>query len=230
MDVLTSDVVGLGLEDEPQCVVRLAHYLGVERHRGAVKLHCEVRRNSRELRRRLGRSRRKLDAAVERFAEARSELDSKNDGRDQAPLHAMSEALRLSQELAAVRHLGRDNLHPYRLEVKRLRYILEMAEGDDRQQHALIGELKKVQDLIGEWHDWVQLNGIARKVLKQHKGCKLLRKIDATARTKFEEALRATERMRREYLQAAGKAQRRGSPKRSFASGPVLVAASEIAA
>jgi hypothetical protein len=80
--------------------------------------------------------------------------------------------------------------------------------------------------MIGEWHDWLQLGGIARDVLKQHDGCKLLKKVEATTRKKFEEALRETERMRQRYLEPHGKAgkQKRGAP------GPVLVATSEIAA
>jgi hypothetical protein len=83
--------------------------------------------------------------------------------------------------------------------------------------------------MIGEWHDWVQLGGIARQVLKRHGGCKLLKKVDTTARRKFEEALRATEQMRRRYLQPqAPKA--RSKRKRSVVPGPMLVAASEIAA
>jgi CHAD domain-containing protein len=226
MDVLTSDVVGLGLGDDPECVVRLTHHLGVERHRGAAKLHSAVQQNGQELRRRLKQSRRKLDNAVDAFARKKFDLDDKSDDNDHAPLHAMSQALRLSLELAGIKHLGRDNLHQYRIQVKRLRYILEMAASDDRQQQAFIDELTQVQDMIGEWHDWLQLGGIARKVLKQHDGCKLLKKVAAITRKKFEEALRETERMRQRYLEPQAKAgkQKRGMP------GPVLVATSEIAA
>jgi len=228
MDVLTSHVIGLGLDEDAECVVRLAHHLGVVRYRNARKLHAEVRQHTGRVRDRLQRSRRKLDAAIDGFGKTKLDLGTQAVDAEEAPLHAISEALRLSRELAAVRHLGRDNLHPYRIEVKRLRYILEMAESDGRQQHTLIAELKEVQDLIGEWHDWVQLSGIAHKVLKQHNGCKLLKKIEQTTRRKFEEALRAAERVRQQYLQRQGKTG--GRARRWFAPGPVLVAASEIAA
>jgi CHAD domain-containing protein len=228
---MTSDVVGLGLEDDPECVVRLAHHLGVQRYRHAGKLHSEVNQQANELRQRLKRSRRKLDAAVDRFTHAKFDLDRKaNDHAEEAPLHAMSEALRLSRELGGVERLGRDNLHPYRIEVKRLRYILELAASDDPQQSALIDELKQVQDLIGEWHDWLELGAIARKVLKKHSDCKLLKKIDDTTRRKFDEALRATERMRHNYLQAPLAKAKSGRRKQSFTPGPVLVATSEIVA
>lgn len=228
MDVLTADVVGLGLEDDPQCVVRLTHHLGVERHRHAGKLHTEVHQQASELRQRLKRTRRKLDGAVERFSKPELDLDSKGDEAN-APLHAMSEALRLSKELAEIRHLGRDNLHPYRIEVKRLRYILEMAEADDHRQGAFIEELKQVQDKIGEWHDWLELSGIARRILKQHRNCKLVKKVEATTRRKFDVALRETEKMRQQYLRSSRVKAGRGQ-KRALKMGPVLVATSEIVA
>jgi CHAD domain-containing protein len=233
MDVLTQDVIGVGLKDDPECVVCLTHHLGVQRYRHAGKLKAEADRQSDELRRRLKRTRRKLDATVERFSATRFDLDRKNgDDADERPLHAMSEALRLSTELAAIPHLGRDNLHPYRIEVKRLRYILEMAGDEDGQQKTFIEELKRVQDLIGEWHDWVALSAIARDVLKKHDGCRLVKKIQDTSERKFGEALRATEEMRRRYLPSSqgNKSSRRGKQKRPPLPGPVLVAASKIAA
>ncbi len=234
MDVLTMDAVGLGLKDDPDCVVRLTHYLGVQRHRHAVKLYSDVRQQAPEVRQRLKQERRKLHAAVERFAHAKFDLDRKgSDDIDEAPLHALSEALRLSQELSAIPRLGRDNLHAYRLEVKRLRYILELAAGDDGQQKAFIDELKQVQDLIGEWHDWVELSAIANNVLKRHGDCKLIKKIEEITQTKFKEALHAAEEMRKRYLRAPqtkSRSSRRGKTKSGTLPGPVLVAASEIVA
>jgi CHAD domain-containing protein len=228
MDVLTADVVGLGLQDDSDCVVRLTHHLGVQRHRHAGKLHDDVQRRASELRQRLKTAQRKLDKAVERFANSKRDLDG-GDGAAGAPMHAMSEALRLSKELSEIRNLGRDNLHPYRLEVKRLRYILEIAETGGRQRNAFIQELKQVQDLIGEWHDWLELSGIARKVLKQHPDCKLVKKIEAITHKKFDQALRETEKLRRQYLQSPT-AKTGPRQKRSFKPGPVLVASSEIVA
>lgn len=233
MDVFTQDVIGLGLKDDPECLVRLTHHLGIQRYRHAAKLKVETHRRSNKLRQRLKRTRHKLDVAVERFARTKFDLDRKSGGdADEPPLHAMSEALRLSTDLAAIPHLGRDNLHPYRIEVKRLRYILEMAGDEDGQQKTFIEELKRVQDLIGEWHDWVALSAIARDVLKKHDGCRLVKKIQATSERKFGEALCATEEMRRRYLPSSqgNKSSRRGKQKRPPLPGPVLVAASKIAA
>jgi len=232
MDVFTRDVIGLGLDDEPDCVVRLAHHLGIQRSRAASKLSSEVQGRANGLRRRLKHSRDRVSKAIERFESAKADLNSKAAPEAQeAPLHAVSEVLRLSQELGDIPRLGRDNLHPYRIEVKRLRYILEMAESDDSQQEALIDELKQVQDLIGDWHDWVELTAIAQDALKQHGGCKLVKKIQDTAERKFGEALHSAEEMRGRYLrrpEAKSSSSRR--QKRGPVPGPVLVAASKIAA
>jgi CHAD domain-containing protein len=182
------------------------------------------------VRSRLKKTRRKLDAAVVRSEQSRTALDS--DGKaGEAPLHAVSTALRLSQELANVRKLGKSNLHSYRIEIKRLRCVLEMADSDSGPRHQLIGELTEVQDAIGEWHDWLELRGIAHDVLQHGRGCKLLKIIERTTARKFREALQIAEQMRRRYLRPPARGGR--SPRQNETvpiAGPLLVAASEIAA
>jgi CHAD domain-containing protein len=234
MDVLTSDIVGLGLEDDPNCLVGLVHRLGDQRNRHARKLHSIVQARSSELRQRLKQSRRRLQLTVERFAKNKFDLDSnKTDEAAEPPLHAMSVALRLCKELAAVPRLGANNLHSYRIEVKRLRYLLEMADVQLGQQQAFIEELKKVQDAIGEWHDWVELSAIAHDVLAQHRGCKLVAKIGEIRDRKFKNAMAVTEKMRGRYLPLAKQGRKSpgaGRRRRLSIPGPVLVATSEIAA
>jgi CHAD domain-containing protein len=228
MDVFTSHIVGLGPKDDPECVVRLVHHLGVERHRHAGKLHATVQSTAPDLRQRLKRARRRMDAILARFNKAKVDLDDKGGDQaqsDDAPLHAMADAMRLYRELAAVPRLGPNNLHAFRIEVKRLRYVLEMAEAHDQEQQPFLEELKKVQDAIGEWHDWLELTGIARHILQQHRGCKLVKKIDDICRKKYGEALRVAEQLRDRYLQAnsAGKSSRRKRDEPAI-PGPVLVA------
>ena len=233
MDVLTSDVIGLGVEDDPDCVVRLVHYLGDQRRRHAGKLYSTVKTESPQLQKRLKRSRRRLGSIADRFAKNKFALGNKKaDQAAEPPVHAMSEALRLSKELAAVPRLGTDNLHTYRIEVKRLRYLLEMARMNSREQKSFIEELKHVQDAVGDWHDWVELSAIAHDLLEQHRGCKLVSKIEDTRNRKFKGALRVTEQMRQRYLPApkGGKKPSRGRQGQPAIPGPVLVATSEIAA
>jgi CHAD domain-containing protein len=48
--------------------------------------------------------------------------------------------------------LRKSNLYQYRLKVKELRNLLQLAE--DADQQAFIDRLGEVKDAIGEWHDW----------------------------------------------------------------------------
>lgn len=60
--------------------------------------------------------------------------------------------------------LSPENLHAYRLECKRFRYIAELSQ-QDANAAALIEGWKKVQDVIGEWHDYLTLSELAEEVL-----------------------------------------------------------------
>ena len=64
-------------------------------------------------------------------------------------------ALTLLTRLAKPARLGKTNLHSYRLEVKELRNLLQLAEEYDRQE--FVRQLGEVKDAIGEWHDWEEL-------------------------------------------------------------------------
>jgi CHAD domain-containing protein len=232
-DVFTSYVVGLGTEEESGCIIRLLHHLGVQRHRHALKLHSLLQRDAKELRRRLQRTQRKVESLVKRFAKTKFDLKRQPSPGVEAPLHAVSVALRLSKELAAVTHLGPKNLHSYRIEVKRLRSVLEMAGEETGEQRKLIDELKRVQDAIGEWHDWVELTGIAEEVLRNGTNCGVVRKIRDLAHSKYNQALRITEELRQKYLRGTGTGEKSGksaSSRRTKLSLPVVAATSEIVA
>lgn len=54
-------------------------------------------------------------------------------------------------------------LHHYRIVGKRARYVAELAK-DDPQAEPLLEQLKRMQDRIGEWHDWLQLTARAQKL------------------------------------------------------------------
>jgi CHAD domain-containing protein len=59
--------------------------------------------------------------------------------------------------------LKRINLHPFRLKVKKLRYVLQMADDSDSR---FVQALAEVKDDIGEWHDWQELSAVAKKVVQ----------------------------------------------------------------
>ena len=78
----------------------------------------------------------------------------------------------LALTLAQLARLGRDHappteatLHEYRIIGKRARYIAELARKDDAQAQRVVEQLKKMQDVIGDWHDWLKLAEKAEKLL-----------------------------------------------------------------
>jgi CHAD domain-containing protein len=60
--------------------------------------------------------------------------------------------------------LSAKNLHAFRKRVKKARYVAESEGGEAAA--ALAGALKRVQDAIGEWHDWQRLTEEAKTALK----------------------------------------------------------------
>jgi CHAD domain-containing protein len=60
--------------------------------------------------------------------------------------------------------LSPENLHEYRLKAKQFRYTAELA-GETAGTKELVETWKHVQDIIGEWHDYLTLTEIAANVL-----------------------------------------------------------------
>jgi CHAD domain-containing protein len=78
------------------------------------------------------------------------------------PIKGMAR-LALNQYRAFVQRraeLSPENLHQYRLECKRFRYTAELA-GNLPAAQKLVDSWKKVQDLIGDWHDYLMLAELA---------------------------------------------------------------------
>ena len=99
-----------------------------------------------------------------------SSLDRAPSGIDELEtFHAVKgmTTLALDEYRAFVQRHGKisaENLHEYRLECKRFRYTAELA-GDAPEVQALVETWKSVQDVIGEWHDYLTLSDIAKDVL-----------------------------------------------------------------
>jgi CHAD domain-containing protein len=188
MDVLTGYASTVNVDQERDCLVQLLEYLGAERYRRAEQLHARMRKYGGKIRRRLKRSLARLQKLIPNHNK-----NSSGD-RNAAPADAMAFVLKLSSELATPATLNRKNLHAYRLKIKELRYVLEMA--DDPGSQGLIDELGEVKDAIGEWHDWEELIAIAEDVLDHKANCKLLREAKVITTRKYETALSLTNKMR----------------------------------
>ena len=92
--------------------------------------------------------------------------------------------------------LSPENLHEYRLECKRFRYTAELA-GKTLEGKVLIAAWKRVQDTIGEWHDYLMLSKMAKRVLSDSR---LHTTLLARMQKKYEESLRAIARCEEKLL------------------------------
>ena len=167
MDVFTGHLLDLQqVENEKECVIELAEHLGVQRAKAAKKL----RRTAKELDPRLDAE---LTKGSKYFEKLLGRKQKQNDGpAAEASAEAMSRALELASELRSPANLDKRNLHPYRLKVKELRYVLQLS--DDAKKQQFVNKLGEVKDAIGEWHDWEELIAIATDVLSHGSQCNLL--------------------------------------------------------
>lgn len=101
--------------------------------------------------------------------------------------------------VALRRELDEDSLHDYRLACKEFRYTAELA-GEMPEAKRMIEHWKSVQDAIGEWHDWLVLEQVARKAIKKPKRSELVQTIGAKAEEKLLLAAQAAEAAERALL------------------------------
>ena len=209
MDVLAGHLSEVPLDkNEKECRVMVLHYLGAKRYRRADKFYRLLKRARSQVRRRLKRT-------SKRVAKIGTQLGKKTSRHQNADVHAKDVALDISSKLQEPAVLTKTNLHPYRLQVKELRYMLQMAESTANK--SIIAQLGDVKDAIGEWHDWDELVGVADKVLDHGNHCLLKRRLKSISQKKFRSALTLANRLRRQFSGRNGNL-------------PLLKAVSDIAA
>lgn len=214
MDVLMAHVCSAKVNGEQDCEVQLLEHLGTQRRKQAKKLHSTMLKEAGVLKKALRQEAAELENLLQ-------------DGKpSEAAADSMARAVELTTELSGPRWLNRSNLHPYRLKVKELRYVLQMAETDG--QPAFVKELGKVKDAIGEWHDWEELIAIASDVLDHGSGCQLLRKFKEISEAKYEQAFAMATKLRKTYLKKPVRKKSSDSGAGEQFSRPVLVATSAL--
>jgi CHAD domain-containing protein len=195
MDVLTGFASTLDGSSDRDCPVQLLEYLGHERYRSTRKLRQIVAKKQGSTSRFLKR----IERSIKRHVNG-------GRGREDWSADAATDALQLSRELANWPKLTKDNLHPFRLKVKELRYVLQLS-GDNNE---LIQKLGEAKDKIGEWHDWVELATIADEVLQHTARCDVREQIHAGAQQRFTDALTTANQLREKYF-APSSAKKRGT-------------------
>lgn len=81
-------------------------------------------------------------------------------------------------------------LHQYRILGKRARYLAELA-GKDSAAEQFIAQLKRMQDVLGDWHDWLQLSARAEELFGGVSGSALVAALQNVTRAKFRQAVHA---------------------------------------
>jgi CHAD domain-containing protein len=142
-----------------------------------------------------------LDAASSSKAKGKDSQKSREKSAD-----SMATSLQIEQELREWPTLTDKNIHPFRLKVKELRYVLQLGQNSDSK---LVAELGNVKDQIGLWHDWKELAAISSKVLDHGAGCPIAAQIRSRTREELKKALESA--LRAQYLPSDSGRSRRKS-------------------
>lgn len=219
MDVLTALAATVPMRskedgDHPDdAVVMLLELLGKRRHRSAKRLHQAVSTQRRKALKRLKQFRSHIEKQMKHARRANSSVGS----TDPAAVAAS-----LAGELAAWPKIDRETLHPYRLKVKELRSILQLAEEPDARLIEALGETK---DRIGAWHDWCELESIARQM--HGSDAALVRRIHSLAEQELQRALKAANDLQGQHF---ARRSGHGGSKPVRVKEPILISAARLSA
>jgi CHAD domain-containing protein len=170
LDVQTSALRSLKIPQEPVRKSRLMRTLAEERGKREKKLA------------------KALDKKV--LAEVRKRLKRTVGGleipKNSDPVRvAMKKITALELDQGAVTE---KTLHQFRIAGKRARYIAELA-GKDAEALRLVEQLRHMQDVIGDWHDWLQLAERAEKLFGGVQDSALVAALRNVTRAKFRQAV-----------------------------------------
>jgi CHAD domain-containing protein len=154
-------------------------------------LHHARQHNATALKKKAAKLLSKFDDEAETFESAVKQGPRARHRPRGAAIVALESFARLVHEM---QQLDANNLHDFRKGAKKARYIAESAAED---AHALaIGKaLKRLQDDIGDWHDWFVLGDEARAALGD-KSNDLIRLLDAERDRHYVLAMKTVNRLR----------------------------------
>ena len=111
--------------------------------------------------------------------------------KGQAQTDVLALARRQLVQLGADRGpITEKTLHQYRIVGKRARYLAELA-GKDEAATQFIAQLKRMQDVLGDWHDWLQLSARAEELFGGVQDSALVAALQNVTRAKFRQAVQA---------------------------------------
>jgi CHAD domain-containing protein len=167
----------LKMPREPRRKTQLVHHLIELRGEQEKKLRKAADEGAvREIRKRLKRASKDLKPAATRDPLAVARRMLVTIGRGDAPV---TEAL----------------LHQYRILSKRARYAAEFAEPSTEAEQFIAG-LKRLQDVLGDWHDWLTLTQTASEHLGEVRESALVAELHNVTGAKFRHAVAVLSEMR----------------------------------
>jgi CHAD domain-containing protein len=86
-------------------------------------------------------------------------------------------------------------LHQYRIIGKRARYMAELADGDP-EANRIVEQLKHMQDVVGDWHDWLKLTQKAERLLGGVRDSALVAMLRNVTQAKYRQSLSAVAEIR----------------------------------
>ena len=151
-----------------------------------------------------------------RFDKRRADLETAMQGRPRRrrtkppAVLALDNFARLATEMEL---LDAANLHDFRKGAKKARYVAELAAQTDFEAGAVGKALKKLQDEIGDWHDWLVLADEAHAALDSVEAAELIGKIETEREQHFVAAMKTVSKLRGrlmgEWLATAPQSRRR---------------------
>jgi len=192
MDVLAAKARTLAGRQQDNSVVCLLEHLQAIRIESARKLVNTVNKQRADTRDGL----KQFSRWIEKHIHTR---ESGSASKTTARKSYTDAAIRLMDELSRWPAFSKDNLHPFRIEVKHLRYVLLLTETADLK---FVNALEKAKSRIGDWHDWQELRDIALEVLDPKKNRPMLQEIDEIVGKKLKQALAAAHSVKTRYLGA----------------------------
>lgn len=113
--------------------------------------------------------------------------------------HTAAALEKFAKLVSSYPQLNEETLHDFRMACKRVRYLAEIS-GETPRSEQVVSQLKRIQDGVGEWHDWVTLIETAEDVISVPHS-PLLTAVRTRARSKFIQALRVTAEAKTALLQ-----------------------------
>jgi CHAD domain-containing protein len=181
LDVQLAALRSLKIPREPRRKTQMVNHLIELRSEQEKKLRKAADKETlREIRKRLKRASRnfKPEASRDPLAVARGMLEAIN--RSNAPV---------TEEL----------LHQYRILSKRARYAAEFAE-PSAEAAQFVAQLKRIQDALGDWHDWLTLTQTASENLGEVRESSLVAELHNVTGAKFRHAVAVLSQMRAKPL------------------------------